>query len=93
MDDYEKILYLMRKQGQKGAEIGVRQGEIGKNLSCRIGELTLEQEDLFFAEPLLTGYLDQDGNAILPLQRGDRVLVKRLSEQKYAVICRLTEGA
>lgn len=92
MNGYEKILYQMRKQGQKNAETGVRLGVIGRNLSCRVGELTLQQEDLLFAEQLLTGYLDQDGNAVVPLEEGDSVLVKRLSAQKYAVLCRLTEG-
>jgi len=93
MNGYEKIMYQMRKQGQKGAEPGVRLGEIGKDMSCRVGALTLQRDDLLFNEMLLSGYLDQEGAPVVPLQEGDKVLVKRLSAQKYAVIARLTEGS
>ena len=92
MSPYEKILYQMRTQGKNGAERGVRPGVMGANLSCQVGELTLQQEDLLFSEPLLTGYLDAEGTPIIPLEAGDRVLVKQLSGQRYAVIARLVEG-
>ena len=92
MNGYEKLQRQMRKQGQHDAETGVRRGKMGQDLSCQVGALVLEKEDLLFAQQLLTGYTDQDGAAVPPLAAGDTVLVKRLSDTDYAVLCKLVRS-
>lgn len=89
MNGYEKILNQMRKQGMKDAEKGVFLAEMVSSEECRCGQIILERDDLLIAEHLLTGYVDIDGNKVLPLKKGDAVLCKRLSEEKYAIIERV----
>lgn len=93
MTSYQKILNIMRAQGAKDNEKGVRLAEVGENLSVTSGGLTLEKDDLLFASHLISGYLDQNGQPVEPLKKGDAVLIKRLSEDKYAVIERVIEIA
>ena len=89
MTDYEKIISVMRKEGAKKNERGVRLAEMTEDFGVKAGELSLEKDDLVFAEHLITGYKDKDGNSIRPVGKGDSVLIKRLSDEKYAVIERV----
>ncbi|MCM1364712.1 MAG: DUF2577 domain-containing protein [Faecalibacterium sp.] len=89
MNGYEKILFQMRRQGAKNAERGVFLAEMISSDTCRCGQLILERDDLLIAEHLLTGFVSADGRTIEPLKNGDAVLVKRLSEEKYAIIERV----
>ncbi|MGN1117434.1 MAG: DUF2577 family protein [Acutalibacteraceae bacterium] len=86
MNAYEKILKIMNKEGAKSNEKGVFLATVGENLSIDAGTLTLEKEDLLIAQPLLTGYTAADGSVISPIKKGDYVLIKRLSGEKYAVL-------
>lgn len=85
------MLKVMRTQAGKNAEKGVRLAKIGKNFSVIAGELTLEREDLLISQILLTGYTDAEGRAAEPAQEGDTVLIKRISDEKYAVICKVID--
>lgn len=93
MTSYQKILNIMRSQGAKDNEKGVRLAEVGDNLSVTSGGLTLEKDDLLFASHLISGYLDQNGQPVEPLKKGEAVLIKRLNDDKYAVIERVIDIA
>lgn len=89
MNPYEKIISQMRREGARGNEKGVFLGEMESATEVNAGGLLLEREDLLFAEHLLTGYVAEDGTKIGALKKGDTVLLKRLSAEKYAVIERV----
>lgn len=93
MTSYQKILAVMRSQGGKDNEKGVRLAEVGDNLSVTSGGLTLEKDDLLYAAHLISGYLDKDGQPVEPISKGDAVLIKRLNDEKYAVIERVIDIA
>lgn len=93
MNGYEKLIKQMRKQGAVNNESGVRLGQMINKTDCAVGDLTLYKEDLLIAEHLVTGYTAADGTIIQPLKKGDAVLVKRLSSEKYAIIERVISNA
>jgi hypothetical protein len=89
MNGYEKILKIMVKQGNKENEKGVFLGVVGENLSVDIGDIVIEKEDLVISQHLLTGYKAADGETVPAAEKGDLVLLKRLSDEKYAVITKV----
>lgn len=78
MNGYEKMINLMRQQGNVCNEPVPKLAEMTGPDACDIGGLELEQEDLLVAEHL-KGHL----------RKGDTVLVQRVKEDKYVIIERL----
>lgn len=88
LDGYERLIKAMRAQKGKG-ENAFKIGTITQDLGCKIGELELFREDLFFSEELITGYLKGEDNFVLPVKKGDKVLVVQLNDEAFAAICKL----
>lgn len=86
---YEKIVFQMRSEGARKNEKGVFLGKMSGATSVNVSGLVLERDDLLFAQHLLTGYVSANGEKIEGLKKGDTVLLKRLSDEKYAVIERV----
>ena len=80
------MLRVMRRQGEKNNPKGLQVGVMGEDGSCRVGNLTLEADDLLFNQVLVN---TAEGCEALRAAPGDTVLVQRLSEEQYAVICKL----
>lgn len=92
MTGYEKILGVMNRQANKNFPKGLQLAVVGKDLSVMLDGLTLEKSDLIYSEILITGYIDKNGKAMQPLKEGDTVIIKRLSEEKYIVLCKAVNG-
>lgn len=88
MNGYERLIKFMRAQeGQKAAQL--KTGTITKGLGVKSGELELLRDDLLFSEQLLTGYMESEETFAPPVKKGDKVLLVRLSEEKYVVVAKL----
>ena len=74
MDGYEKILKLMREQGQKLNPEGLRFAQMVSPRECILGSLSLDEDDLLVAF-LLEG----------KLEKGDGVLVQSLSNVRHSI--------
>lgn len=80
MDGYEKILKLMREQGQKLNPEGIRFAQMVSGKECRLGSLPLDEDDLLVASHLKG-----------KLNKGDDVLVLKISPDKYAILEKVVE--
>lgn len=72
----ERMLKIIRNQGQKGGGKGVQLAQMKTDKLCEVGNLTLQESDYKKA-------------AGLKLQAGDEVLVTRLSSSLYAIITKV----
>ena len=82
MDSYTKILALMRDEGMKNNEKGVRLATVTTSSGkVKVGELVLSPED-YLIEENLKG----------KLKKGDKILIKRVSEDKFAVFSRMVKA-
>ncbi len=88
LNGYERLIKVMRAQKGKSENV-FKIGTITQGLGCKAGELELFREDLFFSEELITGYLKGEDDFVLPVKKGDRVLLVRLNDEAFAVLCRL----
>lgn len=89
MTGAERIVRRMRAEGARKNEKGVFLATMESATEVNISGLILEREDLLFSEHLLTGYKTADGKTVGALEKGDTVLLKQLSDEKYAVIERV----
>lgn len=80
MDGYEKILKLMREQGQKLNPEGLRFAQMASPRECSLGSLLLDGDDLLVASHLKG-----------KLEKGDGVLVQRVSPDRYAIVAKVVE--
>ena len=80
MDGYEKILKLMREQGQKLNPEGIRFAQMVSEKECSLGSLSLDEDDLLVASHLKG-----------KLNKGDDVLVLKISPDKYAILEKVVE--
>lgn len=78
MTGYEKLLMIIRKQGERAQVNAPELAEMLSDCSLKIRELVLEKEDLLCADHL-------EGK----LRKGDIVLIQRISEEKYVIIERV----
>ena len=78
MNAYEKMLKLMREQGAKTVTSSFRLAEMQTSTSCTIGSLPLDAEDLLIAEHLKG-----------KLQKGDDVLVQKISADHYVILAKV----
>ncbi len=89
MTGYEKLVGMMRAEGARKNEKGVFLAVMAGERKVSVSGLILDGDDLVFSEHLLTGYIAANGETVGKLRKGDRVLLKRLSDEKYAVIERV----
>lgn len=80
MDGYEKILKLMREQGQKLNPEGLRLAEMISPRECSLGSLLLDEDDLLVASHLKG-----------KLEKGDDVLVQKVSSDRYVIVAKVVE--
>lgn len=106
MNGYEKLIMTIRKEGARNNPPSLFIGEMTSKNECAIGSLSLDKEDLLFAEHLTkravseidikaddkgvskTGINDKC-KYIEPLKKGDKVLLYKISGEKYVVIERV----
>ena len=88
MNGYERLIKVMRAQEGKSENV-FKIGTITQGLGCKTGELELFREDLFFSEELITGYLKGEDSFVLPAKKGDKVLLVRLNDETFVVLCKL----
>lgn len=87
---------------QAGNGAGIQEAEMTGPTTCRIGDMTLQAEDLYFCENLVhpiatavAGHCPADGELkdktrYLPaLAAGDKVVLYRLNDTKYIVLGKL----
>lgn len=89
MNGYEKIIKTVRKNARSVQPQQLQTAVMKSGTSCQKGDLVLDRDDLLIAEHLLTGYIAADESVIPPLRKGDTVLIKRVSDEKYAIIERV----
>lgn len=99
MNPYEKIINLMRNEGQKDNAAPIQIGVMTGATSCKVGKLPLSGDDLLIGEHLKTGYhcavYDDEPSKkdrktfIEPLKSGDKVAVCRVNDEKYIILERL----
>ena len=53
MTPYEKMISIIRKEGNKGNEKTVILGEMISRTSCKVNGITLTKEDLYYAQHLV----------------------------------------
>ena len=89
----EKLLKRMKEEFRGSKEIIITTMKTAK--TCNVNNLPLEEDDLYIAEHLKTGYMVPDGETykvIKPLKAGDVVLMIKVNEEKYAIVERLVEA-
>ena len=89
MNGYEKIINTMQKNARKVQPQDLQIAVMKSSTTCQKGDLVLDRDDLLIAEHLLTGYIAADESIISPLKKGDLVLIKRISDEKYVIIERV----
>ncbi len=72
MDAYEKLIKTMREEGNRNPSPVPKLATMTGSRSCKLGTMELEADDLLFCV----------GN----LKEGDRVVVCRISNDKYVVL-------
>mgnify|MGYP000898137743 FL=1 len=77
MNGYEKIVTMMKKTNANKQNV-VAVGEMVNSKECKIGELTLDEDDYLIAEHLKDN-----------LNTGDTVVVLRYSEEIYLIMERV----
>ena len=89
MNGYERIIKTMRKNAKEVQPQELQLAIMTSGTTCQKGDLVLDRDDLLIAEHLLTGYIAADESIVPPLRKGDTVLIKRLSDEKYAIVERV----
>lgn len=95
MDGYEKMIYMMKK---KDTSINTFVTEMTSSNSCTVNGLPLDKDDLYIAEHLTVKVVKDvvmNGEHAItvtytePLKNGDKVLVVKIDETKYAILERV----
>ena len=80
MNAYEKMLMIMREQGKKGNPDTPKMAEMASDSTVKTGALLLDEEDLLVASHLKG-----------KLEKGDDVLIQKVSEDTYAILAKVVE--
>lgn len=98
MSAFDDLLGIMQTEGEKNNPKGIQIGKMTGENTCEIDNLSLEPEDLLFAEhlvhPVATKVMiHEDGTDaseyLEPLQAGDLVAVQNISDSLYVVLGKL----
>lgn len=89
MTGYERMIKIMRENAKRQLPKDIEIAVMTSGTTCTKGELNLDRDDLLIAQHLLTGYLAPDESVISPLKKGDKVIIKRLNDEKYVIIERV----
>lgn len=81
MTSYEKLIKMMNSKAQECAFFVVQMESAS---TCKVNDLPLSKSDL-----LINDYLMQDGTK--PLKKGDIVILAKVSDEKYVILCRAVE--
>lgn len=86
MNGYEKLIKTMREEaGRNQTKYPVKIAVMTSPTTCKYGNMELDSDDLLFAEHLT----HSEKKTIL--NNGDKVLIAKVSEDKFALIERLVE--
>lgn len=80
--DFARLLEMMREQGGKDNPTTLELGEMLSSDTCTVGELPLDEDDLYI-------------NASLKgkLEKGDLVALMQLSDQdEYVILCKVVSA-
>lgn len=75
MDAYEKIIKTMREEGNRNPSPVPKLATMTGSRSCKLGTMELTEEDLLFC--------------VSNLKAGDRVVVYRISNEKFVIIAKV----
>ena len=80
MNVYEKMLMIIREQGKKGNPDTPKMAEMASDSTVKTGSLILDEEDL-----LVDSHLKDK------LEKGDAVLIQKVSEDTYVILAKVVE--
>lgn len=80
MNSYERMLMIMREQGKKGSPDTPKMAEMASDSTVKTGTLLLDEEDLLV-----------DSNLKGKLEKGDAVLIQKVSEDTYVILAKVVE--
>lgn len=80
MNAYEKMLKIMREQGKKGNPNTLKMAEMASESTVKTGTLLLDEDDLLMASHLKG-----------KLEKGDTVLIQKVSEDIYVIVEKVVE--
>ncbi len=76
VNGYEKLIHIIRQEAKRNQEIyKIKRGTMTSTKSCAVGELELDEDDLIKAD--------------IELKKGDEVLIVKLSEDTWAILCKV----
>lgn len=76
VNGYEKLIHIIRQEAKRDQEIyKIKRGTMTSTKSCVVGELELDEDDLIKAD--------------IELKKGDEVLIVKLSEDTWAILCKV----
>ena len=77
MDAYEKIIKTMREEGNRTPSPVPKLATMTGSRSCKLGTMDLDEDDLLFC--------------VRNLEVGDKVVVYRISNDKFVIIAKVVE--
>ena len=77
MDAYEKIIKTMREEGNRDPQPVPKLATMTGERTCKLGTLDLVEDDLLFC--------------VRNLEAGDKVVVYRITNDKYVIIAKVVE--
>lgn len=80
MNAYEKMLMIMREQGKKGNSDSLKMAQMASDSTVKTGSLILDEEDLLV-----------DFHLKGKLEKGDAVLLQKVSEDTYVILAKVVE--
>ncbi|MCI8408697.1 MAG: hypothetical protein HFJ09_05420 [Lachnospiraceae bacterium] len=76
MNGYEKLISIIRQEVKRNQETyRIKRGTMTSAKTCAVGELELDEEDLIKAD--------------IELKKGDEVLIVKLSEDTWVILCKV----
>lgn len=80
MNAYEKMLMIMREQGKRENPDTLKMAEMASDSTVKTGSLFLDEEDLLV-----------NSNLKGKLEKGDTVLIQKVSEDTYVILAKVVE--
>lgn len=80
MNAYEKMLMIMREQGKRENPDTPKMAEMASDSTVKTGSLFLDEEDLLV-----------NSNLKGKLEKGDTVLIQKVSEDTYVILVKVVE--
>lgn len=80
MNAYEKMLMIMREQGKRENPDTPKMAEMASDSTVKMGSLFLDEEDLLV-----------NSNLKGKLEKGDTVLIQKVSEDTYVILAKVVE--